>query len=71
MEPIIEELEKEWEGKVQIKKIDVDQDEETSSKYGVMSIPTYLLLKDGEEVERFIGAQPKESIKSKIESHLV
>lgn len=70
MEPVIEELERELSGKLSIKKIDVDHENEVASSYGVMSIPTYLVLKDGQEVERFIGAQPKDELVRKIQSHL-
>lgn len=66
MNPVIEELEKEVGTDVEIKKIDVDQNQEEASKYGVMSIPTYLILKDGEEVERFVGVTSKEVIKNKL-----
>ena len=66
MNPVIEELEKEVGNEVEIKKIDVDQNQEEASKYGVMSIPTYLILKDGEEVERFVGVTSKEVIKNKL-----
>jgi thioredoxin 1 len=69
MKPVIEELEKELAGKVEIKKINVDQNQDEASKYGVMSIPTYLVLKDGKEVERFIGVTSKEVIKNKLSKH--
>lgn len=69
MNPVIEELEKEVGDKVEIKKIDVDQNQEEASKYGVMSIPTYLILKDGQEVERFVGVTSKEVIKNKLSRH--
>jgi thioredoxin 1 len=70
MEPVIEELERELAGKITIKKIDVDQEADVASNYGVMSIPTYLIVKDGQEIERFIGAQPKDEILKKIQSHV-
>lgn len=70
MEPVIEELEREMSGKLSIKKIDVDAENDVAASYGVMSIPTYLVLKDGQEVERFIGAQPKDDLLRKIQSHL-
>lgn len=70
MEPVLEEIEKELAGKVIVKKIDVDAQGDLASQYGVMSIPTYLVLQDGQEVERFIGAQPKDNIVSKIQTHL-
>ena len=69
MKPVIEELEKEVGDKVEIKKIDVDQNQEKASKHGVMSIPTYLILKDGQEVERFVGVTSKEVIKNKLSRH--
>lgn len=59
MEPIVEELEKEFEGQVVFKKIDVDRNQAEASKYGVMSIPTYVILKDGQEVGRKMGASSK------------
>jgi len=70
MSPIIEELEKEFSGKMEIKKIDVDTDSDNVSRFNVMSIPTYIILKDGQEVDRLIGAQPKETLVSKINQHL-
>ncbi len=53
--PIIEELAGEYEGKVGIGKIDVDENQETAMKYGVMSIPTVIMFKEGKEVDRQIG----------------
>ena len=70
MKPIIEDLEKEMAGTVKITKIDVDQKQEEASKYGVMSIPTYVILKDGKEVDRFIGANSKEDVVSKLNAHV-
>ncbi|MEX0622129.1 MAG: thioredoxin [Candidatus Woykebacteria bacterium] len=69
MKPVIDELEKELSEKIEVKKIDVDENQEEASKYGVMSIPTYLILKDGEEVDRFVGVTSKEVIKHKLTSH--
>lgn len=70
MEPLLEEIKTEMGDKLDLKKIDVDADNETAAKYGVMSIPTYIVLKDGQEVDRAIGSQPKESLLSKITPHL-
>ncbi len=70
MDPILEQIEQEYSGKFGIKKIDVDQDNDTAMNYGVMSIPTYIVLKDGQEVDRAIGSQPKESLLEKITPHL-
>lgn len=62
MKPIIEELEKELAGKVEVVKINVDEKPEEASKYGVMSIPTYIVLKDGKEVGRKIGVTSKQDL---------
>lgn len=70
MKPIMEELEKEMGDKVKITKIDVDQKQEEASKYGVMSIPTYIILKDGEEKDRFIGATSKENVVQKLNPYV-
>ncbi|TSC63670.1 MAG: thioredoxin 1 [Microgenomates group bacterium Gr01-1014_93] len=59
MNPIIEELEKELGGKVEFVKINVDEDPAQSQKYRVMSIPTYVIEKDGKEIGRKIGVTPK------------
>lgn len=62
MEPVIEELEKELAGKVEIEKINVDENQAKASEYGVMSIPTYIILKDGKEVGRKIGVTSKQDL---------
>jgi len=59
MEPIFEELKKEYKDKVEFMEINVDEDPETASKYGVMSIPTYVVEKDGKEINRRVGFTPK------------
>ena len=66
MKPVLEELEKEMADTVKITKIDVDQQQEEASKYGVMSIPTQIILKDGEEVDRCIGATSKQNVVEKL-----
>lgn len=62
MNPVIEELEKELAGKIEVEKINVDEKQDEASKYGVMSIPTYIVLKDGKEVGRKIGVTSKEDL---------
>lgn len=62
MDPILEEIEKEYKDKIEIVKINVDQDPATASKYGVMSIPTYVVEKDGKEVGRRVGSMPKSEL---------
>lgn len=59
MAPVIEELEKELAGKVEFVKYNVDESPEVASKYGVMSIPTYIVLKDDKEIGRKIGVTAK------------
>lgn len=59
MNPIFEELKKEFEGKVEFEEINVDEHSDISSARGVMSIPTYILEKDGKEVARKVGYTPK------------
>jgi thioredoxin 1 len=70
MAPVFEEIEKDYAGKVQFKKIDVDVDGATAAQYGVMSIPTFVILKDGKEHSRKIGAMPKDVLKNWIDSSL-
>ncbi|GLO66779.1 MULTISPECIES: thioredoxin [Oceanobacillus] len=67
--PVLEELDGEMEEKVQIVKLDVDENQETAGKFGVMSIPTLLLFKDGDVVDQVIGFQPKEALEDLINKH--
>ena len=68
--PVVEELAKEYEGKVKVGKLDVDANRETAQKYGVMSIPTVVVFKDGKEVQRLTGFPGKEGYKELIDSLL-
>lgn len=70
MNPIIEELSNEYEGKIVIGKMDVDSNVETPSKYGIRSIPALLFFKNGEVVDRLVGAQKKDILVAKLESLL-
>ncbi|MCS6772747.1 MAG: thioredoxin family protein, partial [Thermoflexales bacterium] len=58
------------DGKLVVGKLDVDANTATAMKYGVMSIPTLILFKDGEPVERMVGMQPKERLMAKIRPHM-
>lgn len=71
MEPVILELEKELTDKVSFQKIDVDENPEIAQKYGIMSIPTYVILKEEAEVDRIIGATSKENFLDFLKKHLV
>ena len=68
--PMIEELAGEYEGKAIIGKLDVDSNQESSVKFGVRSIPTLLVFKNGELVDRHVGAVPKETLSKSIDSNL-
>lgn len=67
--PVLEELDSEIGDKVKIVKLDVDENQETAGKYGVMSIPTLLVLKDGEVVDKVVGFQPKEALAGVLSKH--
>tara|TARA_B100000700_G_C14231447_1_gene483816 strand:+ start:157 stop:483 length:327 start_codon:yes stop_codon:yes gene_type:complete len=60
--PVIDEIASEYDGKVKVGKVDVDQNQNIAMKYGVRSIPTILLMKDGEVVNQIVGAVPKGDI---------
>ena len=62
MDPIIKELEKELAGKIEVEKINVDENQAKAAEYGVMSIPSYVVLKDGKEVGRKVGVTSKEDL---------
>ena len=67
--PVLEEVAVEVEGKANITKLDVDANGTTASEYEVMSIPTLILFKDGEPVDKVVGFQPKEQLVALIEKH--
>ncbi len=68
--PILEALSKEYKGRVRIGKLDVDGNQETAARYGILSIPTLLLFKEGKVVEQMVGAHPRDAIAGMIERHL-
>jgi thioredoxin 1 len=68
--PIIEELAKDYVGKVNVGKVNVDHNPQLSMNYGITSIPAILFIKDGKVVDKLVGAQPKGNFVKKIESHL-
>jgi len=68
--PIVEQIAEENDGKLTVAKLDVDQNGETAMKFGVMSIPTLILFKDGQPVERLVGYRPKEQLMAKIRPYL-
>ena len=70
MLPIMEELEKEYEGKFKLTKMNVDENSDTPGKFNVMSIPTFVLFKKGKAVATFVGARSKEDVKKELDSVL-
>ena len=68
--PILEEIAEEYDGQLKVAKLDVDQSPQVATQFGVMSIPTLILFKDGEAVERLVGYMPKERLLEKITPHL-
>lgn len=69
--PIIEDLSKQYAGRVNVGKVDYELNPEVSIKYGITSLPAILFIKEGQVVDRLIGAQPKGNFVKKIEKHLV
>lgn len=70
MLPIVEELSKEFEGKITVVKVDVDGNPGTAAKFGIRNIPTILFFKNGNVVDKQVGAVPKNALIEKINSQL-
>jgi len=68
--PVLEQIAGEYAEKLKVTKLDVDYNNESAMKYGVMSIPTLILFKDGQPVERIVGFMPKEKLLKRIDPHL-
>lgn len=68
--PIVEEIGSEYEGKAMVGKVDVDNNPGVAAKFGIRNIPTILFFKNGEVVDKQVGAVPKQVLVSKLESHL-
>lgn len=68
--PIIEELAKDYQGKVKVGKMNVDENMDVSGGYGVMSIPTVMIFRNGQPVKAIVGAQSKEAYKRNIDEAL-
>ena len=67
MGPIIEQLAEEYEGKAKVGKVNVDEEGELSQAFGVMSIPTIVLVKDGKVVKQAVGARPKAEVETMLQ----
>lgn len=68
MIPIVEELTKDYDGKVKVVKMNVDENNETPGKFNVMSIPTFAIFKGGNVVTTFVGAKSKEDMKKELDA---
>lgn len=68
--PFVDQIAAENTGKLEVRKVDVDSEQELVMQYGIMSIPTLLLFKGGQVVEQIVGAIPKSAIEEKIKRHL-
>jgi thioredoxin 1 len=68
--PVLEELEKEYTGKIDFVKVNVDENGPLAAKYGVAAIPTMLLFKDGQPVQQIIGYKPKNELKKVLDEVL-
>jgi thioredoxin 1 len=68
--PIVDKLADEYEGKATVAKLNVDENQNTAAEFGVMSIPTLLLFKDGEKVKQFVGLQSQQNLKAALDEQL-
>jgi thioredoxin 1 len=68
--PVIEELASDFEGRIKVGKLNVDDNQRTAMSFRVMSIPTVILFKDGQPVETMVGAMPKSAYQARLEKHL-
>lgn len=67
--PVLEELDAEIGDKIKITKLNVDENQQTAANFGVMNIPTLLVFKDGEVVDKMVGFQPKDALVSVLQKH--
>lgn len=68
--PTIDKLAEEYDGKIKILKLNVDENQQTAMRYNIQSIPTVLIFKGGEVVDGFLGALPEQAVREKIEANL-
>lgn len=66
MGPVVEELAKEYGGKAKVGKVNVDQQQQLAAQFGVMSIPTFVIMKNGRVVDQVLGAMPKAALEEKL-----
>jgi thioredoxin 1 len=68
--PVVEQLAKDFDGKLKVGKVDVDSNQQTAMQFGIRSIPTLLIFKNGKVVEQIVGALPKQALTDKVSKHL-
>jgi len=68
--PVVEELAEEYEGRISFGKVDVDQNPKIASQFGIMSIPTLILFKDGKPISNIVGFRPKDQLKQNLDEVL-
>ena len=68
--PLVDQLAAEYDGKVLVGKVDVDSEPDLARRFGVMSIPTVVVLKNGQEVDRLVGVRPAPTFKAALDKHL-
>ena len=70
LSPIVDEIADDLAGQIKVAKCNVDENQDIAMKYGVMSIPTLVLLKGGQEIARTVGAMPKAKLMAELQAHL-
>ena len=70
LEPIVKELAAEFDGRLKVGSVDIDESRTVASQFGIMSVPTIIFFKDGEVVDKVVGLRPKAELKTKIEGLL-
>lgn len=68
--PIVDQIAADFEGQIAVCKLDIDENVETTMKYGIMGVPTLMLFKDGQPAERLVGYMPRDRIAAKLRPHL-
>ena len=70
MGPVVKDLAKEYDKKAKVGKVNIDEEELLSAKFGVMSIPYFVIIKDGKVIDKALGAMPKEALEEKLKKAL-
>jgi thioredoxin 1 len=68
--PVVEQLAQDFDGKLKVGKVDVDSNQQTAMQFGIRSIPTLLIFKNGKVVDQIVGAVPKQALADKVTKHL-